>query len=589
VSRAATWEETMRSPAYGLAWQLWRHYRRGITGFLVYGIGVALFAQTAAAARLGDVRILAVLPLMFGLLYLMAVFTHPEADVAATRSGYPAYLWVLPVRTWELVLWPMLYGTTAIALAWIGLACFILSPLGMHAPVGWPAAMFAALLACMQALFWCPIGLPYLRVSLALVALPVLASVGLIGWQSGVSPTTLTAGFLGLIPPACLAAIAGLSTARRGDSPEWRWLPSGALSSLGSRLSARQRQGLAARQSGMHPSLPRAERRETRDVFSSPAQAQLWLEWRRNGRVLPLLVTVACLFATIPLIWTRDTLPLDPTRPPAQPGEGVGSIAVNVAVRAQETALLIPPIFALIVGCGVRRSDNRQKDLGLDPFLATRPMSSSDLVLAKLKAAAGSTLAAWAIMLLFVAGWLLTPARDEERAGPLIALLLRYITPGGGLAVLGLLLILMVWTWSNQVQGLFVDLTGRAWLVYAYPLAVATLVTAFLWTLAWLDRTTLTRALELLPRLAAIAVLLKLLAAGWALHALRRRGLLQAGALAAFVGAWLILAASHFALLQALLPPGFIQPRDLALAVVLFLPLARIAAAPLALEWNRHR
>src|SRR5262249_60607170 len=58
---AATWEETMRSPAYGLAWQLWSHYRRGITGFLIYGIGVALFAQTAASARLGDLRILAVL------------------------------------------------------------------------------------------------------------------------------------------------------------------------------------------------------------------------------------------------------------------------------------------------------------------------------------------------------------------------------------------------------------------------------------------------------------------------------------------------------------------------------------------------
>src|SRR2546421_9229201 len=104
----------MRSPAYGLAWQLWRQYRRGLTALLLYGIAVSLIFQTAAAGRLGDLRIPATLPLMFGLLYLMAVFTHPDADVAATRSGYPAHLWVLPVRTRELVAWPMLYGTITI-------------------------------------------------------------------------------------------------------------------------------------------------------------------------------------------------------------------------------------------------------------------------------------------------------------------------------------------------------------------------------------------------------------------------------------------------------------------------------------------
>jgi hypothetical protein len=293
---------------------------------------------------------------------------------------------------------------------------------------------------------------------------------------------------------------------------------------------------------------------------------------------------------TLPLLWVRDTLPLDPTRPPSQPGEGIGSLAVNAAIRAQELALLVPPFFAMVVGCGLRRSDNRRKDLTLDPFYATRPMRSSDLVLAKLKMAAISTLAAWAIMLLFLAGWLLTPARDGERSGPLVALLVPYFTPKAGLAVFAALLVLVVCTWSNQVQGLFVDLTGRAWIVNGYPIAVGVLMTGFLWLLAWLDyNSTLPRIVALLPRLAGVAVLLKLVAAAWALHALLRHRLLDVGALTLVVATWLVLAFGQFVLLYTVLPAGFVQPRNLALAVVLFLPLARIAAAPLALEWNRHR
>jgi hypothetical protein len=41
-----------------------------------------------------------------------------------------------------------------------------------------------------------------------------------------------------------------------------------------------------------------------------------------------------------------------------------------------------------------------------------------------------------------------------------------------------------------------------------------------------------------------------------------------------------------FTLAHWLLPP---EGRPLAVAVVLLVPLARLAAAPLALAWNRHR
>src|SRR5205085_4754933 len=85
---------------------------------------------------------------------------------------------------------------------------------------------FAALLTCLQALFWSPFGLPYLRMLLAVVLLPVLAGVGLLHESFGLSERVLVGLYGLLIGTACLAAQEGLGRARRGDSPELAWLPS---------------------------------------------------------------------------------------------------------------------------------------------------------------------------------------------------------------------------------------------------------------------------------------------------------------------------------------------------------------------------
>src|SRR4051812_31271860 len=142
----------MKSPALGIAWLLWRRNCWVVAAFMAYGAVVALFtALWPAASGVMRVQIFAaVLPLFFGLLYLAATFSYPEADIMAAPSGFPRSLLLLPVRTGELVLWPMLYGTMTIALAWSAIARLILIPNGMPAPVGWLAAMFAALLACVQ-------------------------------------------------------------------------------------------------------------------------------------------------------------------------------------------------------------------------------------------------------------------------------------------------------------------------------------------------------------------------------------------------------------------------------------------------------
>src|SRR5437762_10936040 len=183
----------MRSPAFGIAWVLWRRHHRVALAFLVYGIPLILITwwwpPASAAVRMQIFA--AALPLFFGLLYVIAAFAYPEADIMAAASGFPRYMLLLPVRTGELVFWPMLYGAATVALAWMAFARLILIPNGMQAPVGWLAAMFAALLACVQALSWSPVGLPYLRPILGLLLFGPLVALGEMAALNGVAPAAL--------------------------------------------------------------------------------------------------------------------------------------------------------------------------------------------------------------------------------------------------------------------------------------------------------------------------------------------------------------------------------------------------------------
>ena len=91
------------------------------------------------------------------------------------------------------------------------------------------------------------------------------------------------------------------------------------------------------------------------------------------------------------------------------------------------------------------------------------------------------------------------------------------------------------------------------------------------------------------PWLVVGAAIVKLLLAACVLPALRRRRLLEARALRRLLGLWLIVAVVLAGLLCWLIPAN-VAPRHLVAAgVVIALPMVRIALAPLALNWNRHR
>src|SRR5262249_52031806 len=89
--------------------------------------------------------------------------------------------------------------------------------------------------------------------------------------------------------------------------------------------------------------------------------------------------------------------------------------------------------------------------------------------------------------------------------------------------------------------------------------------------------------------IAIAAAMLKLLTAGWAVRAIYRQHLLATSQLTGFLALWLLAWVGLFAFLAVLLPAGLVPWPWLACGVVLVLPLARVALAPLALAWSRHR
>jgi hypothetical protein len=205
--------------------------------------------------------------------------------------------------------------------------------------------------------------------------------------------------------------------------------------------------------------------------------------------------------------------------------------------------------------------------------------------------AAIATLAAGGVLLLFWLAWLCLPARDGDHAGPLGLLLWRHTTPRTAAAGLLLLAGLFLFTWQGQVEGLCFDLTGRRWLVYGYPLAVVCLVpVAIVFAEQVLaDPRRLAALAALLPRLAWGAAAIKLALGTAVLAALARRGLQPPPRRRRLLAGWLLAAAALWTALTWVLPPGAAAPLDVALAVILFLPFSRLALAPLALSWDRHR
>jgi pimeloyl-ACP methyl ester carboxylesterase len=306
--------------------------------------------------------------------------------------------------------------------------------------------------------------------------------------------------------------------------------------------------------------------------FGSAAGAQAWIEWRRNGVVLPVCVAFALVLIVGPISWINGT--------------GPRTTAVTLGWIAA-----LPVLLAGLVGLGFSRPDFWTGDLALAPFVATRPVATGALVIAKLKAAGLSTLLTWVIVLAIVAPWLYFQC-DTRYLADFWANSRAFFGPGRQVAVLLLALFaVMALTWRLLVEGLPAGLSGRGrtFLLVALAISAGVVGAVRIGATPALLSGRVQGFLPWLPWALALAFVAKSWTACWSFSRAHQRGLMSVRQLIGYLAFWL--AATCF--IVAL--PGVVFAdvpwlQHLAgLAALSAVPAARVGWSALALDRNRHR
>jgi hypothetical protein len=487
-------------------------------------------------------------PLTATFLYLLSVFSFGlSGDLAARESMYPARMLTLPVSTAALAGWPMLYGTAAMAILWFGMRLLALWPSDVEVPVIWPALLAASLLAWTQALTWMSYPLRGLRVIITVLWLAAIDAVIMVELNLKASEPVMLALLAPHVPLAYLVARSAVARARCGDVPDWR--------------------GSFARAGRTADVLPRR-----RDHFRSPARAQLWFEWRQYGRSLPWLMAILLPFE-LALLFPFSHTP-----------ELIYEVLLLVAFT--------PPFMAAFVAATAARSGATTNDAhGVTPFIATRPLTDGSLIAAKMKAMIRSALAAWLLVLIA------TPvALTFSGAAPVVMERVHRLVEVMGMPraiaiVLLALAALLASTWKQLVQSLYIGMSGREWVVKGSVFVSLSFLAIVLPLAVWISRSRYTMAMlwNNFAFIAAVLVTVKLTAAVWIAVRLRDKRLLSNRTLVIGAVCWDVAVFALYGLLVWIVPLVLIGSDVLALVAILEVPLARLAAAPLALAWNRHR
>jgi len=156
----------MYSTALALNWQIWGRHRWGLAGALVILASICALPQayppdklTSNVGSTGMPFMMTILmPFGFVMLYLTYVFSHAELGKHTGSSGFPTWMFTLPVHTPWLVLWPMVSAAVTVAAIWLAVGWFALNKVGLDVPVVWPALGLACTMVWSQAIDWSPLG-----------------------------------------------------------------------------------------------------------------------------------------------------------------------------------------------------------------------------------------------------------------------------------------------------------------------------------------------------------------------------------------------------------------------------------------------
>jgi hypothetical protein len=483
---------------------------------------------------------------------LLICFAYITADAHKVQFGYPSALLLKPVRTIHLALIPMILGGAAliaVLAAWISILAPLLPADGLS-PF-WLGAVLLSFFWWMQTLGW---SLPYFlgRSLVLLMAAVIHLLVALAPLAS--SPLLLTlripilTAMLGL---AAVTAVGGLKWIRCG-----RWEgPSRLFTFLGK----------------IFPVLARG----TSKKFNTAFRAQFWLEWQRQGRLLPAMCGTIVVIV-LPLICFILKSAIAPG------GEN------NLVAIAEGMILAMPLMLSGATGPAMARFDPVGSAAGLPVYISVRPMTNGGFVVAKLAVALVSSVLTWLLMLIIGVVTMLI-----FQTSPKFPSDLPYGFVGILIGCIPLLLLLIIFTWNNLVSGMAVGLTGRRWVIALFTFCKALggsgllgVVIAAKYDQAFKDGL-LRSLLPLLCFGLTAKIALSIGSFRWGL----RRNAITAGAIGWIVGGWgacgSFVAGYAGLVCHALNKPGCWVYATL--AAFLMLPLADLALAPIAMAWNRHR
>lgn len=428
----------MNSPFVALTWEIWRRGRF----FTWLSIGCVSFCALFNLFLLDRLKIPVVLQnfllgflMTLSFLFLMGALNCTETNLTKDWNGFPYRLFLLPVRTWQLVMVPMIYGILAVELLYVAWIKLVWTHEKIQMPE-WFAAVFGVYMVFYQTALWTLAGFRLFRVvvlslggvaGIALAALPFLAKT--FGW-SWLAEGRLIAGLLALAIAAFVVAWTSVGRQRNGGGRRQRWITS-VLYGIGDVLPKRKKD------------------------FASPGAAQFWFEWRRTGWLLPACMAVALGMIIAPISWFGRSDPL---------------YANYILGRL----FAIPLVLAFVIGKGFVKCEFWTKNLSISPFMAARPLLAEDFVVAKLKVAALSAAITWLLVIIFLSLWL--PLWANTKSLALLLLEFRMLHPNSWVAILALGFFgCLVVTWRCMVSGLWAGLSGKP-IWYFGSIAVQVLV-----------------------------------------------------------------------------------------------------------------
>jgi hypothetical protein len=275
--------------------------------------------------------------------------------------GATARLYTYPIRTASLVLVLMLQAMVAIAGELVLSTGLLNLAFGLRWPLWGPALFAAVLSAAVLAIVW-------LFEKSGWVILAMTLTVTVLGlwlkWHDGPVFGTPTRTW-SVVTPGDLLTL-GLTT-----------LAAYAVAVVG---VARNRCGQPPLSLGFVAWFKRTFATTTPPVgrrFRTPAQAQLWFEWRKKGWAIPATVTMGLVVGLA--VWL------------------IASRKAEAIYEGLVAAGALISLVGLLTGFLLGQVGSRDPDLQIGQFLATRPVTSTEMARTILKCEATGLIIAWMI------------------------------------------------------------------------------------------------------------------------------------------------------------------------------------------------